>query len=39
MERLNLLHLVVARLSERDNRKISRAKVADRIRQSVTDAP
>ncbi|RBI62407.1 hypothetical protein DMJ13_11100 [halophilic archaeon] len=39
MERLNLLDLVVARLSERGNRRISRSEIADRIRQSVTDTP
>lgn len=39
LERLNLLDLVVARLSERGNRRISRSEIADRIRQSVTETP
>jgi hypothetical protein len=35
LERLNLLDVVVTRLSEQDQRGVSRAEIADRIRQSV----
>jgi hypothetical protein len=36
LKRLNLLDVVVTRLSEQDHREVSRSEIADRIRQSVT---
>jgi hypothetical protein len=36
LKRLNLLDVVVTRLSEQDHREVSRSEIADRIRQSVS---
>jgi hypothetical protein len=36
LKRLNLLDVVVTRLSVQDHREVSRSEIADRIRQSVT---